>query len=48
MWGDSWINLMMKMKDLPHYSYKKKDKDSEPGVFTADDLKKRFPNQQIS
>lgn len=38
MWGDSWINLRMKMADMPYSSYKKK----ETKQGTIDDLKNNF------
>ena len=43
MWGDSWINLQMKMIDMPHYKYKsKKDKEPEVKEGTVDILKNKF------
>lgn len=41
MWGDSWINLRMKMADMPYYSYSG-DEHKEPAAKegTIDDLKR--------
>ncbi len=37
MWGDSWINLQMKMTDLPTYRYKgdpdKEEDEGKPGTI---------------
>ena len=41
MWGDSWINLMMKMRDMPHYQYRKsKERIEKKG--TVEDLQNNF------
>jgi hypothetical protein len=44
MWGDSWINLMMKMRDMPYYHYKSSGKNGEKPARegTVDDLKNKF------
>lgn len=39
MWGDSWINLKMKMADMPYTSYKS-EKEAKEG--TIDDLRNNF------
>jgi hypothetical protein len=51
---ESWINLMMKMKDMPHYRYKPaksekgkrttrdKDNDDNAREGTIEDLQKKF------
>jgi len=39
MWEESWINLMMEMKDMPHYHYKK---DGGVKEGTIDDLRNHF------
>lgn len=43
MWGDSWLNLQLKMKDMPHYHYNS-DKKKEPEVKegTTDILREKF------
>jgi len=33
MWGDSWINLNMKMIDMPHFRYKKKNEGEEDDII---------------
>lgn len=48
MWEESWINLMMKMRDMPYYHYKAKadrkvsqqERDAIPG--DADTLIRKF------
>lgn len=50
MWGDSWINLQMKMRDMPYYHYKRNNdstgsqntKDSGVKEGTIDILKQKF------
>ncbi len=46
MWGDSWMNLMLKMKDMPYYHYKssKADKNKDPDAKegTVDILEEKF------
>lgn len=44
MWGDSWINLMMKMKDMPYYHYNSKSagKRSDEKQGTVDVLEEKF------
>ncbi len=44
MWGDSWINLQMKMKDMPYYHYASSDKKKDPEVKegTIHILKQKF------
>lgn len=44
MWKESWINLQMKMKDMPYYHYKSSEKNAEEKVRegTEDDLKNKF------
>lgn len=48
MWGDSWINLSMKMKDMPYYEYstdgKAGEEDAKEG--TIDDLRNKFGKYQ--
>lgn len=39
MWGDSWVNVLLKMKDMPYYHFKSKD-ESKKG--DADILKSKF------
>ena len=41
MWGDSWVNLVMKMKDMPYFSYGK-DKKEKVVEGTVDILKAKF------
>ena len=48
MWEESWINLMMKMRDMPYYHYKAKadrkvspqERDAIPG--DVDTLIRKF------
>lgn len=45
MWGDSWINLMMKMKDMPYYHYNSKKTPGLKGdekAGTVDVLDQKF------
>lgn len=53
MWEESWVNLVMKMRDMPYYHYRskadgkkapKEDRDAIPG--DADILKKKFAKYQ--
>ena len=51
MWGDSWINLLIKMKDMPHYHMKTKtgkDKSgkAKPIPGNKDILKSKFSKYQ--
>lgn len=39
MWGDSWINLKMKMADMPYTSYRSETKAKEG---TIEDLQNKF------
>lgn len=39
MWGDSWINLKMKMADMPYANYRSEGKAKEG---TIEDLKNHF------
>jgi len=39
MWEESWINLTMKMNDMPYYSYGKQEKVKSG---TIEDLKNNF------
>jgi hypothetical protein len=40
MWEENWPNLLMKMKDMPHYHFKSKEEKEKEG--TVDDLKNHF------
>jgi hypothetical protein len=51
MWGDSWINLLMKMKDMPHYHMKTKTEKGKSGSGkpipgNKDILKSKFGKYQ--
>lgn len=41
MWEESWVNLMMKMKDMPYYHYDS-NKEPEAKEGTIEDLKNHF------
>lgn len=43
MYGDSWINMTMKMRDMPYYSYRKGKKESDSAKEgSLDILKEKF------
>jgi len=43
MWGESWINLSMKMRDMPRYEYSTASKEEEKVIKgTNDVLKSKF------
>lgn len=42
MWGDSWINMNMKMKDMPYYHYKSLKDEKEGKEGTVEDIKRHF------
>jgi hypothetical protein len=44
MWGDSWINLSLKLQDMPYYKGMKEKKEDEiqGKRGTVDDLRNKF------
>lgn len=43
MWEDSWVNLRIKMADMPHFEYDSKKQDEpEAKEGSIEDLKKNF------
>ena len=43
MWEETWINLSLKMRDMPRYEYKNTSVENEPTIKgTNDILKEKF------
>ena len=44
MWEESWVNLMMKMRDMPYYRIKtEEEKEAEhTHEGTVEDIQKKF------